>query len=87
VDHEVLDFPRMIAKLERMNMRQEKPEKIQGTETTTEPQKESETILLQMKETLNDHRNINLSEIFKEKECIEKGIGDFDIDCVLDEET
>jgi hypothetical protein len=40
-----------------------------------------------MKETLNDHRNINLSEIFKEKECIEARIGDFDIDCVLDEET
>jgi hypothetical protein len=40
-----------------------------------------------MKETLNDHQNINLSEIFKEKECIEARIGDFDIDCVLDEET
>jgi hypothetical protein len=40
-----------------------------------------------MKETLNDHRNINLSEIFKEKECIEARIGDFDIDFVLDEET
>jgi hypothetical protein len=40
-----------------------------------------------MKETLNDHRDINLSEIFKEKECIETRIGDFDIDCVLDEET
>jgi hypothetical protein len=52
-----------------------------------EPQKESENVLLQMKETLNDHRNINLSEIFKEKECIEARIGDFDIDCVLDEET
>jgi hypothetical protein len=52
-----------------------------------EPQTESETILLQMKETLNDHRDINLSEIFKEKECIEARIGDFDIDCVLDEET
>jgi hypothetical protein len=40
-----------------------------------------------MKETLNDHRDINLSEIFKEKECIETRIGDFDINCVLDEET
>jgi hypothetical protein len=40
-----------------------------------------------MKDTLNDHKNINLSEIFKEKECIETRIGDFDIDCVLDEET
>ena len=40
-----------------------------------------------MKETLNDHKNINLSKIFKEKECIETRIGDFDINCVLDEET
>jgi hypothetical protein len=40
-----------------------------------------------MKETLDDHRNINLLERFKEKKCIETRIGDFDIDCVLDEET
>jgi hypothetical protein len=40
-----------------------------------------------MKETLNDHRDISLQEILKEKECIEKRIGDFDIDCVLDDET
>jgi hypothetical protein len=40
-----------------------------------------------MKETLNDHRDISLSEILKEKECIETRIGDFDIDCVLDAET
>jgi hypothetical protein len=40
-----------------------------------------------MKETLNDHKNINLSEIFKEKKCIETRIEDFDIDCVLHEET
>jgi hypothetical protein len=61
MDHEVLDFPRMNAKVERMNMRQENPEEDQETETMAEPQKESETILLQMKETLNDHRDINLS--------------------------
>jgi hypothetical protein len=77
----------MIAKVERMNMRQENPEKGQETETMVEPQKESETVLLQMKETLNDHIDINLSEILKEKECIETRIRDFDIDCVLDEET
>ena len=40
-----------------------------------------------MKETLNDHRGTNLSEILKEKECIEIRTGDFDIDYVLDEET
>ena len=51
------------------------------------PQKELETILLQMKETLNYHRDISLSYILKEKECIETRIGDFDIDRVLDDET
>ena len=43
--------------------------------------------MLQIKETLNDHRHVRLSKIFKEKECIEGRIGDFDIDCVLDEEA
>jgi hypothetical protein len=37
MDHEVLDFPRMIAKVERMNMRQENPEEDQETKTTIEP--------------------------------------------------
>jgi hypothetical protein len=36
---------------------------------------------------LNDHRDTNLSEILKEKECIEARIGDYDIDFVLDDET
>jgi hypothetical protein len=40
-----------------------------------------------MKETLNDHRHVRLSEILKEKECIEARVGDFEIDCVLDKET
>jgi hypothetical protein len=44
-------------------------------------------MLLQMKETQNDHRDISLPEILKEKQRIETRIGDFDIDCVLDEET
>jgi hypothetical protein len=77
----------MISKVERMNMRHKNPEEDQETKTMVEPQKESETILLQMKETMIDHRDINLPEIFKEKECIEIRIGDFDIDFVLDEET
>ena len=84
MDHEVLDFPRMIAKLEGMKMRQENP-KIDPT--IPDPQKESEKLLLQIRETLNDHRHVSLSEIFKEKECLEVRIGDFDIDCVLDQET
>jgi hypothetical protein len=87
MDHEVLDFPRMIAKLERMNMRQKNPKEGQEIETMTETHKESKNVLLQMKETLNDHKDIKLSEIFKEKECIETRIGDFNIDCVMDEET
>ena len=57
-----------------MNMRQENHEKGQETKDMLEHQKESETILLQMKETLNDHRNINLPEILKEKQCIETRI-------------
>ena len=52
-----------------------------------ETHKESETMLLQLKETLNDHRDISLPEILKVKQRIETRIGDFDIDCVLDEET
>jgi len=87
MDHEVLDYPRMIAKLDRMNMGKENPKEGHETKTMEEPQKESENALLQMKETLDDHRNIKLSEIFKEKEYIKARIGDFDIHCVLDEET
>jgi hypothetical protein len=55
MDHEVLDCPRMIAKLEKMNMTQEYHDKGQATKTMAEPQKKLETVLLQMKETLNDH--------------------------------
>jgi hypothetical protein len=44
-------------------------------------------MLLQLKETLSDHINISLLDMLKEKKCIETRIGDFDIDCVLDEET
>jgi hypothetical protein len=70
-----------------MNMRQEDHEEGQETKNMLKNQKELEAILFQMKETLNDHRDIGLSEILKEKECIETRIGDFYIDCVLDAET
>jgi hypothetical protein len=40
-----------------------------------------------MRDTFNDHRHVRISEIFKEKEQIEARIGDFDIDCTLDEEA
>jgi hypothetical protein len=74
MDDEVLDCPRMIAKVERMNENKENPKADQETEIMTEPQKESKKVLLHMKETLNDHQNVILSEIFKEKECIETRI-------------
>jgi hypothetical protein len=87
MDHEVLDFPRMISNLESMNIRQENPKTYLETKAITEPRKESENILLHMKDTLDDHRHVRLLEIFKDKECLEARIEDFDIDCVLDEET
>jgi hypothetical protein len=87
MDYEVLDFPRIIAKLERMNTEQEKHEKDLEVNTMENPQKESEIVLLQIKETLNDQRDANIPKVLKDKECIEARIGDLDIDCVLDEET
>jgi hypothetical protein len=44
-------------------------------------------MLLKIKETLDDQKDVSLSEIFKEKEKIEVRIGDFNIDCALDEGT
>jgi hypothetical protein len=82
MDHEVFYFPRMIAQLESMNTRQGDHEQSQENEIMIEPQK----VFLQMKETLNYHQYISLLEVFKEKECIEVRIGDFDIDHVLYEE-
>ena len=87
MDHEVMDCPRMIARLEKLNMEHVNPKRYQETKIKAETQKESEKILLQMKSTLNDHRHVRLSEIFKEKEQVEARIGDFDIHCILDEET
>jgi hypothetical protein len=61
MDHEVLDFPRMIARLEKLNMEKENPKGDQETKIIVETQKESEKILLQMKYTLNDHRHVRIS--------------------------
>jgi hypothetical protein len=47
--HEVLENPRMIAKVEKMNMRQEDHEEGQETKNMLKNQKESETVLLHMK--------------------------------------
>jgi hypothetical protein len=51
----------MIAKFENMNIRQENHEEGEETKNMLTNQKESEDILLQMKEILNDHRDISLS--------------------------
>jgi hypothetical protein len=87
MDHEVLDCPRMIARLEKLNMEQENSKGYQETKIMEEPHKESKIMLLKIKETLDDHKDVSLSEIFKEKEKIEVRIGDFDIECALDEGT
>jgi hypothetical protein len=61
MDHEVLDCPRMIANIEGMNTRQENPKADLDNMIMVEPQKESEKVFLQIKETLNDHRHVSLS--------------------------
>jgi hypothetical protein len=92
VGHEVEDCPRMIAKVERMSMRQEKYEESQETKSMSENHKEKEsekaqTMLSQLKETMNNHKDVSLPDILKVKHHISTRIEDFDIDCVLDEET
>jgi hypothetical protein len=42
---------------------------------------------MQLKEIMDDHKDISLPDILKEKQRIVTRIRDFDIDCVLDEET
>ena len=49
--------------------------------------KKAQTMLSQLKEMMNDHKDVSLLEILKVKQHINARIGDFDIDCVLDEET
>jgi hypothetical protein len=80
----------MIAKVERMNMRQENYEGSQETKGMLENHKEKEsekvqTTLLQLKETMDVHKYVSLLEILKVKQRISERIEDFDIDCVLDE--
>jgi hypothetical protein len=58
MDHEVLDCPKMIAKLEEMNLNKENAK---ANPEMAEPQKESEKVLLQINKTLNDHRHVRLS--------------------------
>jgi hypothetical protein len=49
--------------------------------------KEVHTMILQLKEMMDAHKYVSLPEILKEKQHIIARIEDFDIDCVLDEET
>jgi hypothetical protein len=69
IGHEVEDFPRMIAKVENMNMREENYK--EGHETKdmlkNHTEKESEAMLMQLNEEMDDHREISLPEILKEK--------------------
>jgi hypothetical protein len=46
MNHEVLDFPRMIDKVERMNMNQENPKADPETNIMVESQKESEKVFI-----------------------------------------
>jgi hypothetical protein len=92
VHHEVEDCPRIIAKVEGMNIRQEKYEKSQETKSMLESPKEKgleevQIMLLPLKEMMDVHKDVSLPEILKAKQCINTRIEEFDIDCDLDEET
>jgi hypothetical protein len=82
----------MIAKVERMNMRQENYEASQETKSRLDNHKEKEsekaqTMLSQLKETMNDHKDVSLPKILKVNQRISTRIENFHIDYVLDEET
>jgi hypothetical protein len=59
----------MIVKVEKMNMRQENYEEGQETKDMLENhiEKEPETMLIQLKEAIDDHRDIGLPKTLKEK--------------------
>jgi hypothetical protein len=92
VGNEVEDCQRIISKVEGMNMRQENYEESQETKGMIEIHKEKgseeiHTMILQLKEMMDVHKDVSLLEILKEKQRISERIEDFDINCVLDEET
>jgi hypothetical protein len=92
VGHEVEDCPRMITKVESMNMRQENYEGSQETKGMLDNHKEKgseefQTTLVQLEEMMDVQKDVSFLEILKLKQCISTRIEDFDIDCVLDEET
>ena len=85
IGHEVEDFPRMIVKVERVNMSQENESMLENHQE--KESEKSQTMLVHLKEAMDNHKDVILSEILKEKQCIVTRIEDFDIDYVLDEET
>jgi hypothetical protein len=85
VGHEFEDFPRMIAKVKKMNTSQENKSMLEDKKE--KGSEEVQTTFVQIKEAMNDHKDVSLPEILKEKQRMGTRIGDFDIDCVLDEET
>jgi hypothetical protein len=48
---------------------------------------EVQTMLLQLEKMMDVHKYVSLPESLKEKQRISERIQDFNIDCVLDEET
>jgi hypothetical protein len=75
IGHEVEDFPRIIAKVEGMNMRQENYEESQETKGILEIHKEKgskevQTTISQLKEMMDAHKDVSLPEILKEKQRI-----------------
>ena len=73
VGHEVEDCPRIIAKVEQMSMRRENKSMLKNHQG-----KESEKVqtpLEQLKEIMDDHKDVSLLEIMKEKQRIGTRIG------------
>jgi hypothetical protein len=75
VGHEVEDCPKMIAKVEQMNIKQDNYEESQKTKRMLESSKvkrlkEFQTTLSQLKETMDVHKYVSLPEILKVKHCI-----------------
>jgi len=73
-----------------MGIRQENYEESQEMKGMLESHKEKRseelhTMLLQLEEMMDVHKDISLPEILKAKQCLSARIEDFNIDCVLDE--
>jgi hypothetical protein len=58
VGHEVEDCPRMIAKVEQMNMSQENKSMLEDQKE--KGSEEVQTTLVQLKEAMNDHKDVSL---------------------------